>query len=73
MPGFVIKELPEDLHQRLKERAARNHRSMTKEAIAMLEAALNENRLAEAPPPPYAGKFNLTDKFINRAKREGRE
>lgn len=40
MATLVIKNLPESLHRKLKERAKRNHRSMTKEAIALLEAAV---------------------------------
>lgn len=39
MTALVIKNLPESLHHRLKVRAQRNHRSVTKEAIAILEAA----------------------------------
>jgi plasmid stability protein len=35
---LVIKNLPPELHERLKRRAAQNHRSLTKEAIAVLEA-----------------------------------
>ena len=37
MPGLLIKNLPEPLHRKLKERAARNRRSMTKEALYLLE------------------------------------
>ena len=41
MSVLVIKNLPEEVHERLKKRAARNHRSLTREAIAVLEAAVN--------------------------------
>ena len=51
MPGFVIKELPEELHRKLKEQAARHHRSMTKEVLAVLEQAPRPK-----PPPPVAGR-----------------
>lgn len=40
MSALVIKNLPEPLHRQLKKRAERNHRSLTKEAIAVLEAAV---------------------------------
>jgi plasmid stability protein len=40
MPGFLIKNLPAELHRRLKESAAKHHRSMTREALALLEQAL---------------------------------
>jgi plasmid stability protein len=40
MATLVIKNLPEPLHRKLKERAERNHRSLTKEAVALIEAAV---------------------------------
>ena len=36
--NLSIKNVPEDLAQRLKERAARNHRSLQGELLAILEA-----------------------------------
>lgn len=72
MPGLVIKDLPPELHRELKERAARHHRSMTKEVLAMLEWAVREEPPPQEPPPPFEGHFALTDKFVDRAKREGR-
>ncbi len=71
MPALVIKNLPEDIHNRLKETAARHHRSMTQQAIAILEQGLHHPR----PIPPFKAHraaFRLTDEFINSAKREGR-
>jgi plasmid stability protein len=52
MSALVIKNLPEDLHNRLKARAARNHRSLTKEAIALLEAGVSR---------PSGASANLSD------------
>lgn len=72
MPGLVIKNLPPELHRELKERAARHHRSMTKEVLAMLERVLSEEAPLQEPPPPFKGRFTLTDKLVERAKREGR-
>lgn len=46
MPSILLKNLPENLHRSLKARAARNHRSLNKEAIALLEAGV------AAPAPP---------------------
>lgn len=40
MATLVIRNLPEPLHRKLKERAERNHRSLTKEAVALIEAAV---------------------------------
>ena len=74
MPTLVIKDLPAELHRRLKEEAERTHRSMTKEAIYLMESALQ----GEATPPqvrempaPYKGPKPLTDKMIQKWKRKG--
>ena len=73
MAGLVIKDVPAELHRKLKEQAARHHRSMTKEVLAVLERALSEADFAKEAPPPFKGRFTLTDEFIDRARREGRE
>jgi plasmid stability protein len=73
MPSLVIKQLPENLHRKLKEQAARHHRSMTREAIALLERGLALDEEVREPPAPYKGRFPLTDALVDRAKREGRE
>lgn len=72
MAGLAIKKLPSALHQRLKQRAARNHRSMTKEVIAVLEQALGAATPVSKAPPPFKGRFALTDRFLDKAKRAGR-
>lgn len=71
MPALVIKNLPPELHRRLKERARNHHRSMTQEAIEILENALQ----AKTPPPwppPLKGTSPITNDFIDWAKRQGR-
>lgn len=73
MPRFVIKELPETLHRKLKEQAARHHRSMTKEVLAVLGQALGAQAPQSETPAPFRGRFPLTDKFLDKARREGRE
>ncbi len=40
MPSLLIKDFPPELHCRLKQEAARYHRSMTQQALALLEQAL---------------------------------
>ena len=70
MPSLVIKNLPAEIHRRLKAEALKNHRSMTKQAIEILD------RGSFHPTPvrkvkPFEGRFPLTDDFINFAKREG--
>ena len=64
MPALVIKDLPVEIHRRLKEEATRYHRSMTQQAILILEQGLHRVR----PVPvfkAYRGRFPLTDEFIN--------
>lgn len=73
MAGLVIRNLPPELHEKLKAQARRHHRSMTKEAVALLEKALTEEPEVREAPPPYKGKLPLTDELLDRAKREGRE
>ena len=73
MPGFVIKDLPPKLHRKLKQQAARHHRSMTKEVLALLDRVLSEEDRPNEIPPPFKGRFALTDEFIEQARREGRE
>lgn len=73
MPGFVIKDLPKDLHRKLKEQAARHRRSMTKEALALLEQGLGGGAAQVKAAAPFKGRFALTDRFLERARREGRE
>lgn len=73
MPGLVIKNLPTKLHRKLKERAARNQRSMTREVLVVLERALSEELPPPEPPPPFKGRFALTNQFIAQARRTGRE
>ena len=71
MPALVIKDLPAALHRRLKNDAAQHHRSMTQQAIVILEQGLHRVR----PTPAfkaYRGSFPLTNEFINAAKRAGR-
>ena len=71
MPALVIKALPAELHRRLKDDAAQHHRSMTQEAIVILEQGLYRVRPIPAFKA-YRGRFPLTNEFINAAKREGR-
>lgn len=68
MSTLVIKNLPEKLHDKLREQAARHHRSMTKEAVTLIEAGVTprhvhrQDPLAVAEPAPwdpvdYIGKW----------------
>lgn len=76
MAGLLIKNLPKKLHDQLKERAVRNHRSLTKEALAILEDALLSDRprpsLEEIDRWRVRGAKPLTDRLLRRARTEGR-
>jgi plasmid stability protein len=58
MSTIVVKNVPENLLERLKERAERNHRSMTKEVVHLLAAGLDSEPSQPMPhrplPPPMA-------------------
>lgn len=74
MPTLVIKDLPAELHRRLKEEAEKTRRSMTKEAIYLMETALQGETApfqARELPAPYQGTKPLTDKMIQKWKRKG--
>jgi len=51
MPALTLKNIPEELLQRLRDSAQRNRRSITSEVLARLEVAL--------PPPPEDPKITL--------------
>lgn len=54
MPNLSIKSVPEPLAESLRQRAARNHRSLQGELMAILEAAV-----AEASPGPADWRAHL--------------
>ena len=77
--NLTLKNVPDALHARLKEQAARNRRSLNAEAILCLERGLGtvsvdpaELRHRLSVLRERAGGY-LTDERIEGAKREGRE
>lgn len=71
MSDLLVKNLPPDLHRRLKEEAVRSHRSMAKQVVAILEQNLGVTD-SRPYPPPVRVAVPLTDEFLNKAKRWGR-
>ena len=51
MASILIKNLPDALHQQLKRRAEKHHRSLNKEVIASIEAALTNPQAEDASEP----------------------
>ncbi len=80
MATLTLKNVPDDLYQRLKEAAARNRRSLNQEAITRLAAAdtrdqrdpeevLRNLRDRRVSLPPHK---QATLEEVDRWKREGR-
>lgn len=78
MPNLTIKRLPDELHERLKERAERHRRSMNNEVITILEQALMPSRRSAEEAIAWAEALNreigktFDPKLIEEGKREGR-
>lgn len=78
--NMTIKNIPSELYDKLKDRAARNRRSLNGEVIYCLESMFANHRVdadeflariealhqrvSDAPP--------LTDEFLRKAREEGR-
>ena len=66
MATLTLKNLPEDLHRRLKARAALNQRSLNREVIECLRNATGARDLRRK----VTGR--LTDRELHRLKERGR-
>lgn len=56
MANLSVKDVPDDLAEKLRQRAARNHRSLQGELMAIIERAVTETEPAHAAPvvPPQS-------------------
>ena len=73
MSALLIRNLPPEVHDRLRVLAQRNRRSLSEEAARLLEEALAAQMpLAAQPPTPFTGAFPLSDEWLDKAKSEGR-
>jgi plasmid stability protein len=80
MATVTLKNVPQELVERLKSEARQNRRSLNQEALARLEASLLAPRRSGAEAVEalrrlhrrMAGVAPLTDSFLQRAKNEGR-
>ena len=73
MPDILIRNIPEAMKQKLKQRAEKHHRSVSKEIYAILEESIIYTHRVRETPKPYKGKFKVTDEFISDAKNAGRK
>lgn len=76
---ITVKNIPQDLYDKLRRRADRNHRSINREIIAIFEEVLSVRRIDPEDILVSARilrektrRFILTQDFIDRAKGEGR-
>lgn len=71
MAAILLKDVPDGLRQRLKTESKRNRRSMTQEAICLLEEALHL-RMPAALPKPVATKKPFSQQWLSKAIQAGR-
>jgi len=76
MAGLLIKQLPGEIHKKLKARASANRRSLSSEALTILESALNDRSgplsLAEIDRLRTRGRRPLTESVLERARKRDR-
>lgn len=74
MSTLVVKNLPEQLHEQLRRQAERNHRSVTKEVVSLIEAGVAAQRSAATPLSPLRLKSGrgLTSEEIEAAITDNR-
>jgi plasmid stability protein len=77
---LTLKNIPDDLYERLKAAASLHRRSLNGEAIVCLESVLNQTRISVAERLERARRLRaempgpeLSDAEIDAMKREGRE
>ena len=73
MPGLLIRDIPRQLYGRLKDSATRHHRSISKEALVILEETLGRKAAPGELPRPIKGRFPITQTFLDEARSEGRD
>ena len=76
MAGLLIKDVPKELHRKLKARASANRRSLSSEAITILESALHDRSgpptLEQIDRLRARGQRPLRQAIIDRARRRER-
>jgi len=76
MASLMIRDLPPELHERLKDRAKANRRSLGKEALVILEEVLGNGdwplSLEEIDRLRIRGARPLTQDLLDKAREAGR-
>jgi plasmid stability protein len=79
MATLTVKNIPDDLYEKLKQRAKAHHRSVNREIIVCIQEALESRRM---DPESFVARIEalhrqmqtppLTDKMLRQARVDGR-
>ena len=76
MAKILLRDVPDDVHERLREQADANRRSMNQEAVHILEEALRDRAgspsLEKLDELRIRGRGRLTDALLREARESGR-
>lgn len=76
MAQILLRDVPDDVHERLRQRAEANRRSMNQEAVTILEEAVRDRAgppsLEELDALRIRGRGPLTDALLRGARGSGR-
>jgi len=64
MPAVVVRDMPVEMHRRLKSAALQHHRSMNQEVLTILEQILEIPDVVELPPPEKSLKPSSGDTIV---------
>jgi plasmid stability protein len=67
--NLSVKNVPNDLAELLRRRAAGNHRSLQKELLSILEAAVGRAAAPRGATPAAAGRTLTIDEVAERARK----
>ncbi|HVW22646.1 MAG TPA: hypothetical protein VHC86_15630 [Opitutaceae bacterium] len=73
MASILLKNVPPQLHRRLKLRAAAERRSLQQETMFILEfglGTLDARRNHPQPPVPFKMRIPVTQAFLDEVRRE---
>lgn len=68
--NLSIKNVPDELAEKLRQRAERNHRSLQRELMTIIEQATQPGGIVSRPVPQAAARRTLTvDEIFQRAQQ----
>ena len=79
MPSITVKNIPDEVYEKIKERAESNRRSINSEIVFSLEKSVQADRVSEEEVLYQVRNFRtsiskgITENEINSAIKEGRE